>query len=204
MPRRRRTLNRSLARRLLDRETARRERLACLGQPDRTTGPYSLDEVMTRLEALSTVPERFYAPLLRYLDSRPLRRAARAARYASQRLSRGWDDRAIWSLDHHICSTLAQQLRALADSPFGWPGEPWESPQHWESDLRKNATLLEQYATIHTLSAHDRFSAITDPRATPEQTTAAIEALHDAESRIIAEAQTALIWVADVLPHLWD
>lgn len=159
---------------------------------------------MTRLEALSTVPERFYAPLLRYLDSRPLRRAVRAAKYASQRLSRSWDDRAIWSLDHHICSTLAQQLRALADSPFGWPGEPWESPEHWESDLRKNAALLEQYATIHTLGAHERFSAITDPRATPEQATAAIDALHDTESRIIAEAQAALIWVAGVLPHLWD
>lgn len=198
-----------LSRLLLDREYARREaaasrdpRFSHLDWSSRRSIP--LEEMRERSAALASFPERPWVPLLRFLEHRPVRRALRTARHARQRLQRGWDDSAVWSLDSHLCRTLGDQLVALADSPFGWPGEPWESPAHWEQELRANGAALTRYTERFSIGDDPRFDAITDPDATPTQRREALDALHAEEQRVTKEAQAALVWVAGVLPHLWD
>lgn len=199
----------TLSRTLLDREYDRRLKAASRDprfshldwSPDRSI---SLEEMRDRAAALESFPERPWTPLLRFLDRRPGRAALRYVRHAHQRLQRGWDDSSVWSLDSHLCRTLGAQLVALADSPFGWPGEPWGSPEHWEADLRANGAALSKYANRFSIGDDPRFDAITDPSATSEERREALEALHAEEQRVTEEAQAALVWVASVLPHLWD
>lgn len=100
------------------------------------------------------------------------------AKCAVQRLVRGWDDRAVWSLDHHLTGTLGRQLLALAAHGKTVPSGYNPDGATWARDLTDAGQALLRYS--HAI-------AIADP------TPATIEA-----------AQDALHWVADNLPTLWD
>lgn len=47
--------------------------------------------------------------------------ARNQVRWAWQRVFRGWDDRALWSLDTWLARTLGAQLVAMAALAHGWP-----------------------------------------------------------------------------------
>lgn len=105
-----------------------------------------------------------------------------AAFCARQRVTRGWDDRSVWGLDHWLARTVGAQLVHMADIAHGWPHPYPGDFDGWVSDLRINGELLRRYATDdHELSLHD----ISDRTA-------------------LLNAQSAMRWVADNFGALWD
>lgn len=100
----------------------------------------------------------------------------RAIRHGLQRLSRGWDDSATWSLDVHLARTLSDQLDHLADTTHGYP-TPYETFDEWRRTLKEKAEDLRYYAA-------EIFG----------------ENAEDAHRR----GTSAMHWVADNLADLWD
>ena len=105
-----------------------------------------------------------------------LRSGVRKIQFAYQRVVRGWDDRALWSLDHHLCKTLGAQLLRLADVAHGYPGEHGWTFEGWTAELRKRGRALEAYG----LSDGRDYDTVYPP------------------------ARGALEWVAENLGSLWD
>lgn len=100
--------------------------------------------------------------------------APQQIRWGYQRVVRGWDDRATWSLDTHLGRTLGAQLTALADGhgcPDGY------GQVRWEADLKRHGQALLGYG-------EDKFDIDDTP--------------------LYGSAQDALRWVADNLGSLWD
>jgi hypothetical protein len=116
----------------------------------------------------------------RALTQRSFTRGLSAVRHAFQRVSRGWDDRALWSLDDHLCSTLSAQLLAHAKTAHGWPcSEQYPTYEDWIVAVTKAGTALGEYHKIYESDLNE-------------------------EARIRDEASAALRWVADNLGGLWD
>lgn len=111
----------------------------------------------------------------------PYRTATLAVRHAWQRVVRGWDDRALWSLDDHVAKTLGGQLVAMARSAHSYPGdEVYSSFDQWRADLVKHGEALLVYQVKHYEVYGDEWDAIYGP------------------------AQEALRWVAEHFAALWD
>lgn len=105
----------------------------------------------------------------------------RRVTFARQRVTRGWDDSAVWSLDVWLCRTLGAQLTHMAGIAHGWPaGGEWTFDM-WVNTLRENGDALTAYGETNELDV------------------SAVEA-----DALLAAAQDALRWVADNLPALWD
>ena len=49
-------------------------------------------------------------------------------KWAWQRLTRGWDDRAVWSIDSYLAELMPQLLRKLKEDKLGIPGSMFENP----------------------------------------------------------------------------
>jgi len=131
---------------------------------------------------------------LKFLTQRPMTSALREIQFAWQRVSRGWDDSATWSLDVHLARLLSEQLNHLADTTHGWPGEPDGDFPHfedWQFALRENALKLRVYAD-------GKFSVPDAGLASSESDlNAVLEEQYSA-------AQEAMRWVADNFGSLWD
>ena len=124
----------------------------------------------------------------RFLYDRPLSSFVGQTQAAYQRLTRGWDDTATWSLDYHLTSTLGAQLKHLADTTHGWPqSDKFPTFEDWQKALNKNGDLLLAY------SKKDEIMFATDELYDPAF-----------EEKTIKGAQRALRWVSDNLPALWD
>lgn len=105
---------------------------------------------------------------------RQFRHATRQTRWAYQRVTRGWDERALWSLDYHLAKTLGAQLVTLSRIAHGHPNN-W-TYETWTVELAKHGNALQAYA---------------DDDLTHYDTT-------------YPPAKEALIWVAENLGALWD
>jgi hypothetical protein len=124
----------------------------------------------------------FLGSVGRFLTGQPIASAIKNAKYARQRVTRGWDDTATWSLDTHLARTLGAQLSHLADVTHGFPsGRTYQEFEQWQEALRTNGKALTLYA----------------------------EGIHEYEdnidhAKLIADAEAALHWVADNFGSLWD
>lgn len=108
------------------------------------------------------------------------REAPRQVRWAYQRVTRGWDDRAVWSLDTHLSLVLGQQLIKMADIAHGYPGTEGWTFERWTTELRTHGEALLAYSNQWHETSLDDWEAIYQP------------------------ARVALLWVADNLSSLWD
>lgn len=116
------------------------------------------------------------------LASRPFTTTANRIKHAQQRVARGWDDTATWSLDTHLARTLGSQLIHLADTSHGYPGTgQYTDAETWVADLKKHGEALERYA-----------ADLYEYRADIDH------------QQLLDDAQAALHWVADNFPSLWD
>jgi hypothetical protein len=104
--------------------------------------------------------------------------ARREVKWARQRVVRGWDDRAMWSLDDHLAKTLGEQLVWMSKILHGHPCD--YPDKEWTADLLKHGEALLNYQRLHYESYGDDWDAAYRP------------------------AQDALRWVADNLASLWD
>ena len=122
-------------------------------------------------------------PLYRYFRSRPIGRIKASIIHAAQRLNRGWDDTATWSLDTHLCRTLGPQLKHLAATTHGWPqSDKYPTFEDWQKALNEHGDILIAYG--NKWEAED-FSYLQ-------------------EKKQLAAAQKSLRWVAENLGGLWD
>jgi hypothetical protein len=83
--------------------------------------------------------------------ARVFRAGVREARFAYQRVVRGWDDSALWSLDHHLTGTLGAQLLRMANTTLGFPPEDGWTFERWTSELRRHGYALAAYAAADCL-----------------------------------------------------
>jgi hypothetical protein len=139
-------------------------------------------ESRTGLAGMWVKVEDFYFMCRRRVLGAP-RDVPRAIRFAWQRLTRSWDERAVWALDDHVAKTLGAQLLLLAEIGHGWPGPErgWDTYEEWEAALRARGEALLAY---HRCNAF-------------EVEVAEWEAVYQ-------QAQEALRWVADHFAMLWD
>ena len=112
---------------------------------------------------------------------------------ARERLSRGWDYRDLWSLDHHIASTLGAQLVEMARIAHGWPPDYPGEFDGWVGDLKHHGRSLVRYAETD--------GGDWEPCADHEIPVGIPGAVAE---RIRSDATTALHWVAEWLGALWD
>lgn len=109
---------------------------------------------------------------------RKISNAQREVKWAYQRVVRGWDDRALWSLDDHLTKTLGAQLVRMSEIYHGHPCD--YDAEQWGADLKKHGEALLTYQRTHYDSYGDEWDEAYKP------------------------TQEALTWVADNLAALWD
>ena len=152
---------------------------------------------------LAPVPR--WNALARAVRDRPVRRAVHEVRFAVQRVRRGRADADTYSLDSHLCRTLAAQLEHLADNGHGWPGQPaYETPEDWITALRAAATGLRGWPERSLTPEGEAHTDAVLAAVTPDERAAALRADREYEEQRLADAQAALRWVADNLASLWD
>jgi len=135
-----------------------------------------LDDVIADLDAYAAAhPWRQRFRRLWFRVKHAPGNARNQIRWAWQRVFRGWDDRAIWSLDTWLARTLGAQLQEMARIAHGWPAGPDWTFDTWTTALRVHGGVLADYG--HNC---------------------------DADNDAIEAAQDSMRWVADHLPNLWD
>ena len=135
-------------------------------------------------------PTPWWFGIARFFRNRPIASGLGSVRLASQRVTRGWDDRSLWSLDDSLCKTLGAQLTALADTTHGWPGgDKYPEYEDWTAALRKHGAALTAYPT--------RWELDLDDSLTPE-------VRNKKNDKIVADAKRAFRFVAENLQSLWD
>lgn len=110
------------------------------------------------------------------------RDAQLAVKWAYQRVVRGWDDRALWSIDSHLTKTLGEQLVSMARTAHGSPGDDYPY-ERWTADLKRHGEALLTYSRTH----HDVYGDD-----------------WEAWEAVYGPAREALAWVAENLAALWD
>ena len=108
------------------------------------------------------------------------REIPRQIKWAYQRVTRGWDDRAVWSLDTHLSLVLGQQLIKMADIAHGYPGQEGWTFERWTAELRTHGEALLAYSNQWDDTSLDDWESLYQP------------------------ARLSLLWVADNLSSLWD
>lgn len=102
-------------------------------------------------------------------------------RRAYQRLTKGYDERDIWSLDSWMARTIGPQLITMSEIAHGWPGEEYQGGfDGWVADLKKNGEALLAYA-----GRGEGDAPFYDPK-------------------VSEDATNAMRWVAEWFTALWD
>lgn len=130
---------------------------------------------MTRWERIQRAVK---SPFFRMVG--PTSRLPRRARWAYQRVTRGWDDTTLWRLDGWLAKTLGAQLVTMSETVHTYPGDHYPYEQ-WTADMKKHGEALQRYAVFDFLESPDEW-----------------------EATIYPAAREALRWVADNLGSLWD
>jgi hypothetical protein len=82
-----------------------------------------------------------------------IRRIRRAILHTYQRLTRGWDDSDIWSLDVTTAKWIAPRLRRLRRRTLGHPANMTEA--EWDAKLSKMTRAFEYMASDEQLLSVD-------------------------------------------------
>ncbi len=70
----------------------------------------------------------------------------RARRFAWQRLTRGWDDSELWSMDHSLAVVILPRLKEFRKKHGGYPGS-LETMEEWDAILDKMIAGFEWFAS---------------------------------------------------------
>lgn len=106
------------------------------------------------------------------------RRCWLAVKHARQRLTRGWDDRSAWNLNHALPAVLGAQLVYLGRIAHGYPPDYFGGFDSFTADLTVHGEALIRYG-------EDRLEDFDD-------------------SQVYEAAQIAIRWVAANLGAIWD
>ena len=147
-----------------------------------------LEQLEYQHQILHKTPQPLFMPIYRYLSNNPINTIINNTKHAYQRLTRSWDDTATWSLDHHLCLTLGNQLKHLSETTHGWPqSKTYPTFEHWQTALNINGDMLIAYANKeHLIYTQDnKYNT-------------------ELEKQLTKNAQKALRWTATNLQSLWD
>lgn len=163
-------------------------------------------EEQRRIEKRLT-PDPFWLPWARRVSGLTASSALSSLRAAIQRLTRGWDDSEVWSLNSALTSRLADQLVELAERGHGWPGElnGFDTPKQWEDMLLRQAQALRCFdGSAEYEAALSRWHDLHLSRGSEAEADLAWKELDRIERENIQAAKQALHWVAENLELLWD
>ena len=76
---------------------------------------------------------------------RKLKSIKRVVRFFFQRLTRGWDDSDLWSLDYSLAKLITPRLRLFAEHRGGHPACMTE--EEWATILNKMCEAFEYYGS---------------------------------------------------------
>jgi hypothetical protein len=74
-----------------------------------------------------------------------IRMLKRAIRFFFQRMTRGWDDSELWSLDYSLARLISPRLQLFARNTKSFPGNMTE--QEWSIILNKMCESFEYYGS---------------------------------------------------------
>lgn len=71
-------------------------------------------------------------------------RAFDKVKWAYQRLTRGWDDRAVWDMDYYLAKLIPQLVKELKEKGHGFPSSmiPVLIPEDFIEELSKETQIL--------------------------------------------------------------
>ena len=75
--------------------------------------------------------------------------------FAKQRLTRGFDDSELWSLDHTIVNFILPRLKRFRENHCGFPFQ-FDCDDQWNNILDKIITALELYSKDDTNKDQDQ------------------------------------------------
>jgi hypothetical protein len=82
----------------------------------------------------------------------------RSARYFYQRVTRGWDDSDLWSLDHTMAKFILPRLKRFAKCTGGHPHDM--TSEEWENIIADMIFGVEWYASGDCWSCFDKDKSI--------------------------------------------
>jgi len=168
----------------------------------------TLADIETQRQIAKTLtPDPWWLPVAMALHRFSIQRPIYQSLHASQRLFRGWDDRATYDLGIFLCSQIADQLDHLAETSHGWPsGEEYPTYDEWTKTLREKASNLRRFkGTIQSEEAFSHwYKLVTDPETVTEDVIIAEKESDRLEAENKEAAKKAMHWVAENLEILWD
>jgi hypothetical protein len=136
-----------------------------------------IDDLFDKEEGTDPLRTRVYWGIRRFWNHHWLcnpRDIYYGAKYAYQRLTRGWDDRAVWSIDWWLDDKMPAMLRKLKEDKHGIPGdmfeglptkpdEPWNhtdeayalAEARWDAILDKMIAAFEASRRMQNLTYED-------------------------------------------------
>ena len=107
---------------------------------------------------------------IRVIENKPFDKV----KWAYQRLTRGWDDRAVWDMDYYISDLIVQLTKKLKDEGVGFPssmieGDPMgeltkeeEKKYHekWQGVLDSIIEGFEEYSQVRNCMMHPDYKMV--------------------------------------------
>jgi hypothetical protein len=118
--------------------------------------------------------------LARWASSKPFSRALGDFIASRQRVQRGWDFKAVYSLDHYVAKTLGPQLLAISERTE-------TADETWLNEMRKAGNDLSKYG--------DKDDIVLSDEVSPND-------MLTIEQDLTERAQEAIRWVAKNLRQL--
>ena len=101
-------------------------------------------------------------------------RAFDKVKWAYQRLTRGWDDRAVWDMDYYLAGLIPQLVKELKEKGHGFPSDmvPEESigeiseevetavREKWNAILDSIAEGFEEYNQVRNCMMHPDYKMV--------------------------------------------
>ncbi len=166
----------------------------------------SWEDLQKQVEIENTLtPDPNWLPIVYKLQDITLTKLTKKIIWKAQKITKGYDDRAIWNLDSHITKHLANTIEELASKTNGYPSD-YQSFEDWVSKLNQVALDLRSYddtqnqQIIQMEKLIEKAATLKDSKKLEELD---IE-LEKLQAEKVKKAQEALIWIADNLPKLWD
>jgi hypothetical protein len=116
------------------------------------------DSILTNPKVKKLLYEVKHMSIARLISKVKYATEARQRRHFWQRITRGWPDSDLWSLDHSLAKLILPRLKRFKDCRGGHPSDMTD--QEWDDILGEMIFGIEWYASGDCWESHDQQKAI--------------------------------------------